>query len=310
MTGLPDSYLHYSQRGPGQDQDLYPWRAMPTAAPLRFKGGQSLGIAIIIPLEAFMLTPSGQPFKHPGAMVTPYPDLRHYTTRDYGNRVGVFRLLKALDSAGLSATFAINAALLDRLTPLIDAVRRAGHEIAAHGWDTDSIHWGGIDPEVEDDYIARTRAAFDHHGLAPRTWLSPARQQGFDTLSKLKAHGFDICLDWEMDRVPVTAETGNGPVQCFPLLNELDDRNLLVTRHQSEEDWHRQIIDAAQFMCDEAGDRGAGVFGFTLTPYIAGLPYRQWAVRHILSDLSAMDGVKLDTVTGLIDALEAQETVE
>jgi len=305
MTNLSDTYLQYSRRALGQDQDLYPWRAMPSTAPMRFETGEKLGVAVVVPLEFFMLNPSGKPFKHQGAMVTPYPDLRHYTTRDYGNRVGAFRLLKAFNTAGVRATFAVNAALLKRAAPLIEAIQRDGHEIAAHGWDTDSIHWGGIEPDEEERYIAQTREAFSRYGLTPRTWLSPARQQGFDTLAQIKAHGFDICLDWEMDRVPVKATTSHGAVTCFPLLNELDDKILLTTRHQSEADWHKQIIDAAHYMRDEADMHGAGVFGFTFTPYIAGLPYRQWAVRKILSDLGAMNDIVLDGVANLLDQLKA-----
>ena len=66
-------------------------------------------------------------------MVTPFPDLRHFTSRDYGNRVGVFRILKALRERGLTATFALSAALLERAAPLIDAIVNDGHEIAAAG---------------------------------------------------------------------------------------------------------------------------------------------------------------------------------
>ena len=66
-------------------------------------------------------------------MVTPYPDLRHFTTRDYGNRVGVFRILRALKAHGIRATFALSADLLARAAPLAEAIVEDGHEIAAAG---------------------------------------------------------------------------------------------------------------------------------------------------------------------------------
>ncbi len=68
-----------------------------------------------MPLEFFPLNPSGVPFKHPGAMATPYPDLRHYTVRDYGNRVGVYRILESLGD--IQAGFAVNAAVAERCAP-------------------------------------------------------------------------------------------------------------------------------------------------------------------------------------------------
>ena len=119
---LPKSYLEYSNRKKGQDIDRYPMRYAIDRDKKALPDGAALGVAVIVPLEFFMLNPTGKPFKHPGAVVTPYPDLRHYTTRDYGNRVGAFRLLRAFDEAGVKATFAVNAVLLERVKPLIEAM--------------------------------------------------------------------------------------------------------------------------------------------------------------------------------------------
>ena len=238
-----------------------------------------------------MLTPSGKPYKHPGAMVTPYPDLRHYTTRDYGNRVGLFRILKAFEATDVKATFAVNAVLLDRIRPAIDAIAESGHEIAAHGYDTDSIHWAGIEPDIEKRYIADTRDAFDSASIKPRVWMSPARQQSFQTLDLMREAGFDICLDWEADTIPVAMKTRAGITHAFPVLNELDDRFLLTTKNHTETEWRDQILEAAAMMKSETPRYGASVFGFTMTPYISGLPYRMWAVRDILSTLSTDDEI-------------------
>lgn len=301
---LPADYTKYPNRRHGQDQDRYAWRMIHERPKATLPDSKSLAVSIVVPLEYFMLTPSGKPFKHPGAMVTPYPDLRHYTTRDYGNRVGAFRLLKAFKDANVKATFAVNAVLLERVRPLIDTIAEDGHEIAAHGWDTDSIHWGGADDGDEKHYADDTRAAFDKAGFTPRAWLSPARQQSARTLDIIKAAGFDICLDWEMDTVPVPMRTDAGAVTAFPVLNELDDRFILSTKHQTEEEWRDQILEAAAMMKSEAPQYGASVFGFTMTPYIAGLPYRIWAVREILSALAADGNIMVSTPTAIIDAIK------
>jgi hypothetical protein len=282
---LPDDYLRYPERRHGQDHDRYGWRLSVDRPHIAWPGGAKLALMIVVPLEFFMLDPSGKPFKHPGAMVTPYPDLRHYTSRDYGNRVGVFRILKALKAAGLTATFAINARLVARVKPLIAAILADGHEIAAHGWDTDSIHWGGIDPDTEKRYVIETRAAFDAEGLKPRAWMSPARQESFATPDLIRAADFDVCLDWEIDTIPVGMETAHGLLSCPPLSNELDDRKLLIDQRQSEEEWRTQILEAAALLKSEHGRFGGQVLGFTLTPYVTGLPFRIAALREALSAL-------------------------
>jgi peptidoglycan/xylan/chitin deacetylase (PgdA/CDA1 family) len=284
---LPDDHLTYPHRRHGMDQTRHGWAPRPEGARWHLPDGRKVAVTIVVPLEWHMLNPSGKPFRHPGAMQTPYPDLRHFTTRDYGNRVGVWRLLEALERAGLHATFAINAALLGRVPPLVEAIVAGGHEVAAHGWDTDSIHHGALDEPTERAIVARTRAAFTAAGLTPTTWMSPARQQSFRTLDLIREHGFTTCLDWETDSIPFTLATAAGPVTGVPLLNELDDRHLLVTQRQTEEEWRRQILEAAAMMVAEFARFGAQAFGFTLTPYISGQPFRIAQVRALLDALAA-----------------------
>ncbi len=282
---LPPDYLSYPHRKRGMDQDGYAWRLSIDRPRIAWPGGKAIALMIVVPIEHHMLNPSGKPFKHPGAMQTPYPDLRHYTTRDYGNRVGVYRILKELKAAGLKATFPINAAALGRFGPLIRAIEADGHEIAAYGWDTDSIHWGGMDVDHERTLVAKTRAAFDSHGLRPSTWMSPARQQSFSTLDLIAEQGFTVCLDWEMDQVPVLVRTDLGQMTCVPLFNELDDRKLLIDQRQTETEWRDQILEACGQLKAEHARFGGQVLSFTLTPYVSGQPFRLWAVREALTAL-------------------------
>ncbi len=293
---LPDEHLIYPHRSYGMDQDRYGWRPATERPPIAWPGGSVVAAMIVVPIEHHPLNPPGKPFKHPGAMVTPYPDLRHYTTRDYGNRVGVYRILDALKAAGLKATFPINAHQLERLKPLVEAILADGHEIAAYGLSTTHIHWGGLDRETEAAWVAEVRARFDAAGLKPRAWLSPARQQSFATLDLIRAAGFDICLDWEQDEVPVAMTTDAGEVIGLPLSNELDDRSLMIDRRQTEDEWAGQVLEAASYLADGAERFGGRVLGFTLTPYVTGQPFRISALRRLLAGLGEI-GVKAMTAS-------------
>ncbi len=146
------------------------------------------------------------------------------------------------------------------------------------------------------------RARFSAAGLAPRVWLSPARQQSFETLGLIAAEGFDVCLDWEQDEVPVAMTTPAGPVVAVPLSNELDDRTLLVDRRQTEEDWAAQILEARSYLAAGADRFGGRVLGFTLTPYVAGQPFRIFALRRVLAGLAADTGVWTATASEIADA--------
>jgi len=291
MMPLPEDYLDYPHRRHGMDQDFYDWRLTGERPNISWPEGKALAAMIVIPVEWHRLNPQGKPFRHPGAMVTPWPDLRHYTTRDYGNRVGIFRLLDALAAAGLKATVPVNAVMLERARPMIDAIAEGGHEIAAYGLEADHIHWSGLEAGEEVRLISETRDAFTRAGLSPRVWMSPARQQSFDTMKLIAEHGFDVCLDWEHDSVPVPMRTGNGEVMAVPLYNELDDRTLLVDRRQSEDEWAGQILEAARLMISEAPRTGGQVLSFSLTPYVSGQPFRLHAVRCVLEALAGDEGV-------------------
>jgi len=302
---LPEDYLRYPHRAYGMDQSLYGWTPAPRRAPFAWPHGKALAVLIVLPLEFHRLDPVGKPFKHPGAMQTPYPDLRHYTTRDYGLRVGVFRILDALAEVGLKATVPVNAVLLDRIRPAIDAIVAAGHEIAAYGWEADAIHWSGLPKEEEGGCIRAVRQAFERVGLAPRTWMSPARQQSFATPALIQASGFDICLDWEMDEVPVKMTVDGGELWTVPLLNELDDRTLLIDRRQSEDEWAAQVLAATDYLKREASPVDGRLLSFSLTPYVAGQPFRIHALKQILGALATDTAVWNATATEIVAAIAA-----
>lgn len=302
---LPDDYLTYPKRRHGQDIDRHDWRLAKDGAHLAWPGGKDLAVMIVVPAEFHPLNPSNKPFRHPAGMVTPYPDLRHFTTRDYGNRVGIFRILDALKAAGLKATVPMSAMLLKRAQPLVDAVLEDGHEIAAAGLHADAIHWGGMDSGEEERRIAEVRAAFAVAGLDPKVWMSPARSQSFATPDLLAAAGFTAVLDWETDQVPVQMRTSAGPLVALPVHNELEDFKLLNERSQSEEVWRDQILEARDFLLTETGRYGAQMLGFTLTPFIAGQPFRIPALREMFAGLASDPRVWSATASEIVTAFEA-----
>jgi len=293
---MDSSYLAYPNRRRGQDHDLYDWRYDRPA--LKWEQG-SLALSLIVPLEFFPLNPSGEPFKHPGAMATPYPDLRHYTVRDYGNRVGAFRLLEAFDQAGVSTGFAINAKVAERYPPLIEAIRNTGHEIIAHGVSTDHIHHDGLSEMDERDLISTTRTALpDATG-----WLSPARTQSSRTPHLVAQAGYAYTLDWEMDSQPAEMRTDYGDLTSVPLKYELSDFTLMQTRRQSEESYKKQILNAVDYLIAERAGQSLAI---RMTPYIMGQPFRQQMLRELLSELIGRD-IWIAPPTELVSAYKARQ---
>src|SRR5215472_18861647 len=153
---LPPDYLKYPHRGYGMDHGRYIWSALPRRKKVNWPGGARIALWVVPALEWFPLDMKGKPFKPPGAMMTPYPDLRHYTLRDYGHRVGIFRLMKALDRFGIRASVAVNAAVAARYPSLVQACVARSWEVIGNGLDMDHLHYEGLPKEEERKLIEQS----------------------------------------------------------------------------------------------------------------------------------------------------------
>jgi peptidoglycan/xylan/chitin deacetylase (PgdA/CDA1 family) len=305
---LDPGYLDYPNRRHGQDMNRHDWRLAKNRARVDLPEGKQLAVMAVVVCEYHPIDPAKTPFGHPHGMVTPFPDLRHYTTRDYGNRVGVFRILKAFREAGLTATFALSADLLERARPLVDAIINDGHEIAAAGLNGDAIHHSGLSEDEERALIARTRDAFNAAGLEPTAWQSPARQESFNTPDLLTEAGFTTVLDWETDQVPVFMRTKSGHLAAPPVFNELDDYKLLIERKQTEDLWARQILETVETLKAEHAQRGSQVLGFTLTPFVTGQPFRIKALEAVCQALTGDEAVWCAGASEVTKGFEALNT--
>jgi len=274
---LDDRYLRYDKMRYGMDHERYPWSMLERRAPIHWPGGRPLAVWINVCLEHFPLNPQSPGFKAPGNMSMPYPDLRHYTLRDYGNRVGIFRVLEALTAAGLKASFAVNGELAERYPWLLRRLVDSGAELIAHGWNMDCAHSSAVDVDLERDWIQRTLAALARHldGAVPAGWLGPARSQSSRTPELLAEAGMAWFADWVNDDLPYPFQTECGALYNLPLSFELEDRFVIDQNLHSETEYADQIIDAFDFLRSEAEERQAGrLLAVNLHPWIIGQAHR------------------------------------
>jgi allantoinase len=304
-VSLDPSYLHYPRRRHGYDHDLYPWSSIFDRAPIRWPEGKSVAVWIVVSLEYFPLTPSDTPFRAPGHMQTPYPDYRHYTAREYGTRVGFYRLLEAFAAAGVTVSVATNAAIAERYPEIIRDITSAGHEIIAHSTDMNGTIATGLPIEEERALIARSLDTLERvSGARPRGWLSIARSQSWNTLDVLKNAGVHYCCDWVNDELPYRFNNG---LANLPLNHELSDRQIVATQQQSAESWAEQIEDAFDWLADEAQRFGGRMLPIHLTPYIMGLPYRIGALEQMLQRLTARPEAWLARGDRILDCWAEQQ---
>lgn len=285
---LPDDYLKYPHRSHGMDHALYGWSNLFNRQPVAWPGDKSVALWITVALEFFPLTPNEGPFRAPGHMVTPYPDYRTFTTRDYGNRVGVFRIMKVLDGLGLTASAPMSAVLTERYPALLKAVQTRGWEIVGHGLDMNKIHYGGMDEGIEAAQIDEALLVYEKQtGARPKGWLSPARGESENTLRLLAERGIGYVCDWVNDDMPYRMTTEAGEIVAMPHTMELDDRQLMVTLGQNEETYQEQILAAFDLLRREGAHHGGRILHLSLTPYVIGQPFRIWALKEVLQTIMA-----------------------
>lgn len=304
---MPDSYLDYPARRYGMDHDRYDWSDMFARPPIRWPEGARVALSIVTHVQHFPLNMPAKPFKAPGALSMPYPDFRYFTNRDYGNRLGVFRILKLLAEKGLTTSFAINGCIAQRYPAVIDAVVAGGHEVVAHGLDMGRVHHSGLSEAEETGLIADTlRLLRDASGQPVTGWLSPGRAQGFHTPDRLAQQGVEWCLDWANDDLPYEMRTDHGPLLAMPLAYETDDRVVAMEYLHSEPDWVQQVKDRFDVLWRESADHGGRVMSLPLHSWVSGMPYRVEYLREVLDYMLARDGVWAAPAGAIARAFRAQ----
>jgi peptidoglycan/xylan/chitin deacetylase (PgdA/CDA1 family) len=277
---LPPGYLEYPRRRHGMDHDRYAWSMLSGREPAPWPDGRPLAVWINLCVEHFTLAPTGGGFKAHGAMTMPYPDLRHYTLRDYGNRVGVYRVLDVLAACGLHASVAPNAAVLERYPALASELRATGYEWIAHGLSMDDLHHEGLGADAERALVARSLECVRAAAPGPvHGWLSPARAQSTRTPELLREAGIGWSADWVNDELPYRVGTANGPLVALPLSLELEDRFVIGENLHAESEWADQVVDAFDFLLAEAQrERAPRLLALNLHAWVVGQPHR---IRHL-----------------------------
>jgi peptidoglycan/xylan/chitin deacetylase (PgdA/CDA1 family) len=289
---LDPGYLDYPQRRYGMDHDLYDWSMLTDRQPVQWPDGKALALWVNVALQYFPLNQQGKPFPPPGGMSTSYPDLRHYTLRDYGNRVGVFRIFRALDHQGVKASVAMNGRLAERAPYLLQRVVERGHELICHGWHMDAPHFGGMERADEAKLIQRSLRVLREASNQPvRGWLSPGKSQSEHTPGLLVESGVDFMCDWINDDMPFVFRSGIGDITAMPLSTELEDRFILLNNLHSEQAYADQVCDAFDYLLAEAKEQGGRMLALNVHPWMLGQPHRIGSFERVLDHIMAHDEV-------------------
>ena len=262
----------------------YAYSALPARAVYDWPGGKRLAVYLGLNLETFDF---GEGL---GAKLAPAlgePDVLNYSWRDWGNRVGAWRLLDLFEEAQFPASVLVNSALYDEAPDLIAAYSRRGDEIVGHGR-TNSERQGAFGEAEERKLIAEATARIGAaEGRPPKGWLGPWISESAVTPDLLAEAGYSYLLDWTMDDQPVFLACRNGGrILSVPYPQELNDIPAIVARQASGAEFSAMIVDTFEEMLQQSS-RAPLVMGIALHPYIVGHPHRLRPLRRALQHIAS-----------------------
>lgn len=265
------------------DHGRYAYRAITDRPDYSWPGGKRLAVYIGLNLEHFAFGEGLGAELAPGG---PQPDVLNYAWRDYGNRVGAWRMLEMFDELDLPVSVIANSAMYEYAPGVMAAYRARGDEIVGHGR-TNSERQSSLDPSTEADLIKdATRVLTEAEDKAPKGWLSPWIAESRHTPDLLAAQGYGYTLNWCMDDQPIWMTTSEGPLLSVPYPQEANDIPAIVARKDSAKDFADMIIDNFDEMIEQSRHQPL-VMGIALHPYLVGQPYRLRHLRRALTHITS-----------------------
>jgi allantoinase len=214
-----------------------------------------------------------------------HPNSYNWAWREYGNRVGGWRLIELFEEFNLPMTVLLNTECYDHCPELVAAHRKRGDEIVAHGR-TNSEHQNGMTEEAERVLIKETTdAVLRHEGKAPQGWMSPGAHPSANTEDLLAQAGYSYTLDWPMDDQPVWMNTKAGPLLSVPYPHEVNDVPMVVLHDGTSSAFADMVIDNFDEMLKQS-ERQSVACGITIHTFIVGQPFRLKHFRRALEHMS------------------------
>jgi peptidoglycan/xylan/chitin deacetylase (PgdA/CDA1 family) len=256
----------------------YAYSALPKRSDYSWPGGKRLAFYVALNIEHFAFnTGIGMDPHHRGGA----QNTRNFAWRDYGNRIGNWRLFEILDELKLPASILLNSEVCHYYPEIIEKIKARGDDVLGHGrtnaevqrpmWEADEAH--AI--KQCSDVIA------EHVGVRPTGWMGPGALESNITPDLLKEAGYTHLLDWPVDDQPIWMQTRAGPLLSVPYPMELNDAGGQVWRDHTGRQFAEMIVDQFEEMLEQS-DKAPLVFALALHGFIVGQPFRLRPLRQAI----------------------------
>jgi allantoinase len=259
----------------------YAYSNITTRPDYSWPGGKRLAVYVAVNIEQFSYG------EGKGAGIAP-PEQSNthsiFSWRDYGNRVGIWRLLELFDELDIPAEAQMNTAIYEHCPDIPQKLRERGDEILGHGI-TNSEEQGHLDEKSEAELIqTATETILRHEGQRPVGWMSPWLSNSEVTADLLQETGYRYVMDWTCDDQPIWMKTRNGRILAMPYPIETNDNRAIVWFRYTSGDLADMLIDNFDEMLDQSL-RQPLVCPISLHPFVMGRPYRIRQLRRVFEHI-------------------------
>jgi peptidoglycan/xylan/chitin deacetylase (PgdA/CDA1 family) len=307
-----------AKRAYGMDQDFYRWSPIVTRPVLRWPDDARVALVVIVNLEHWdwevpastpvAVSPMGGPEGIWTGNQPQFPDIGGYGNHEYGNRVGIFRILAVLDKYGITPSLALDKAVADHYPTLVKEGQRRGAEFIAHGLSRRRIIHIGMSEDEERQYIRASIAAVERAtGARPVGWSSPDFQETPNTPNLLAAEGIRYVCDWGNDEQPYRMTPQTGELYSLGVNAYLDDNYIHLHGRRTINEVNLLWREWFDGLYADGADTGR-MMVLHLHPWIMGQP---WRIRHldeVLGHICARQGVWKATGREIIDWFKVETT--
>jgi len=250
----------------------------------RWPGGQKLALYFAFGIEHYAF---GEGLTENLVAGMPAPDVLNHSWREYGNRVGAWRVLELFARRNVPLAILLNSAVCDEAPELIEACTSQGCEMVAHGY-SNSDTMAGMAEQPQLDYLRKVAAQIARAtGKAPEGWAGPWLAETLQTPDLLQESGYSYLLDWCMDDQPVWFRCRGGKrIMAVPYPQEVNDIPAIAARKMGAPQFADLIIDQFDEMLELSKDRPL-VMGVALHAYLVGQPHRLKHLRRALRHIAA-----------------------
>lgn len=260
--------------------------------PLQLPGGARVAFWVGVNVEHYRF---GQPALSMAQFTAEMvPDPLNYGWRDYGPRVGLWRVVDILERYGVTPSILLNSAVCERYPEVVREGRERGWCWVGHGRDNSTLQ-SLMEVDEERAYLSEVVDAIEKHcGTRPMGWLSPVLQSSMHTHELLAELGLTYLLDWANDDQPYDFDVTKGRLVSVPYSSEVNDIPMFCFRNQDGPAFQRAMIDQFDVLYAEGAD-SARVMGVGIHPFLIGQPYQSKYLSAALEQITAHDDVWVTT---------------